>query len=335
MPEIQVNRDMIIHGAATRLELDDVDLGPTLGPVIVRREVELIDITTDLGTVVDKFATRNQMFIEMELASSSIDNLLIAWGGTKQQVTDELTNEITSITLELDPKDASEETKKMVIEAPGTENFFRRYWFPNVVSLVQTQRSIQKGGIISVPVEFEVIKDPSLGLQQFGRIQEIINAAGINIWDGNDQSKAGATELAPFIVEVRDQDGSPLSGVTVNWLVTAGGGSLSDASVDTGANGRAQTTLTLGSTQGTNTVTATVMVDNVASISNIPASPTVGDIIHFTTTITAGIPSTIKDKDGTTTVALIGIGDEHRWDGTNWLRFEKYIATFNAISSGI
>ena len=67
---------------------------------------------------------------------------------------------------------------------------------------------------------------------------------------------AGATLNDPFIVEVRDQDGDALSGVTVAFAVTGGGGSLSDASVTTDASGRAESTLTLGATT-TNTVTAT------------------------------------------------------------------------------
>ena len=75
---------------------------------------------------------------------------------------------------------------------------------------------------------------------------------------GNNQTATVSTELSdPFVVEVRDQDGDALSGVTVAFAVTAGGGTLSTASVTTGSNGRASSTLTLGSTAGTNTVTAT------------------------------------------------------------------------------
>ena len=76
---------------------------------------------------------------------------------------------------------------------------------------------------------------------------------------GNNQSAIVSTALsAPFVVEVRDQNGDGLSGITVAFAVTAGGGSLSSASVTTGSNGRASSTLTLGSSAGTNTVTATV-----------------------------------------------------------------------------
>ena len=75
---------------------------------------------------------------------------------------------------------------------------------------------------------------------------------------GNNQTAVVSTALPnPFVVEVRDQDGDGLSGITVAFAVTAGGGTLSTASGTTGSNGRASSTLTLGSTAGTNTVTAT------------------------------------------------------------------------------
>ena len=62
----------------------------------------------------------------------------------------------------------------------------------------------------------------------------------------------------PFVVEVRDQYSDLMEGVTVTFGVTAGGGSLSDTSVNTNANGSAQSTLTLGSDAGTNTVEVSV-----------------------------------------------------------------------------
>ena len=49
-----------------------------------------------------------------------------------------------------------------------------------------------------------------------------------------------------------------MAGVVVSFSVTAGGGTLSDTTATTDANGRAATRLTLGSDAGTNTVSATV-----------------------------------------------------------------------------
>ena len=45
---------------------------------------------------------------------------------------------------------------------------------------------------------------------------------------GDSQTATVSTELPdPFIIEVRDQDGDALSGITVAFAVTAGGGTLS------------------------------------------------------------------------------------------------------------
>ena len=88
---------------------------------------------------------------------------------------------------------------------------------------------------------------------------------------GDDQSGTPGNALAnPFVVEVQDEDGEPLSGHSVTFSVTAGGGSLSETSATTNANGRAQTTLTLGSAPGVNSVQASVSgVDPVTFSTNI------------------------------------------------------------------
>ena len=70
--------------------------------------------------------------------------------------------------------------------------------------------------------------------------------------------QAGAQLAKPFVVSVLDQDGSAFAGAVVTFSVTAGGGTLSAATVTTDANGRVATTLTLGSEPGTNTVEAAV-----------------------------------------------------------------------------
>ena len=68
-----------------------------------------------------------------------------------------------------------------------------------------------------------------------------------------------ATHLrTPFVVEVQDEDGEPLTGHSVTFSVTAGGGSLSETSATADEDGRAETTLTLGSERGVNSVRASV-----------------------------------------------------------------------------
>ena len=59
----------------------------------------------------------------------------------------------------------------------------------------------------------------------------------------------GSTLSAPYVVEVRDQRNKAFAGVPVSFTVTSGGGSLSTTTDTTNTVGRAQTTLTLGSSK--------------------------------------------------------------------------------------
>ena len=72
---------------------------------------------------------------------------------------------------------------------------------------------------------------------------------------GDNQKGASFAPLSqPFVVEAQDANGSALTGISVTFAVTAGGGTLSTTITRTDTNGRAQSTLTLGPNLGTNTV---------------------------------------------------------------------------------
>ena len=119
---------------------------------------------------------------------------------------------------------------------------------------------------------------------------------------GDNQTGGVSTALPnPFVVEVRDQNGDGLSGVTVTFVVTVGGGTLSDTSVTTGADGRASSTLTLGSTAGTNTARASVsgisttrtfrgtaeaLVPLLSVSITVPASADTGETVDISATVT-------------------------------------------------
>ena len=76
---------------------------------------------------------------------------------------------------------------------------------------------------------------------------------------GGGQGGIIGEQLAtPFVVSVLDQNGLAIAEAVVTFAVTAGGGTLSATSVTTNANGRARSTLTLGSEPGLNTISATV-----------------------------------------------------------------------------
>ncbi len=76
---------------------------------------------------------------------------------------------------------------------------------------------------------------------------------------GNLQTGAvGQAVPESLVVAVKDQFDNPVIGALVTWVVTAGGGSVSLASVTTDAQGRAAVAWTLGSQPGSQRVTAAV-----------------------------------------------------------------------------
>jgi hypothetical protein len=83
--------------------------------------------------------------------------------------------------------------------------------------------------------------------------------ASITVSAGADQSaNAGTAVLIAPSVLVRDQSGKPVSGISVSFAVTAGGGSISSAVASTNASGVATAGgWTLGPAAGVNTLSAT------------------------------------------------------------------------------
>ena len=114
----------------------------------------------------------------------------------------------------------------------------------------------------------------------------------------NQRAVIGEVLSSPFVVEVRDQDGTPLEGVTVMFAVTGGGGMLSAPTAITDSASLAETTLTLGSTPGANTVLATV--DGIPQTVIFNA---MGEGIEFDLKVSAGtnlihVPLKVTAVDG-------------------------------------
>ncbi len=101
------------------------------------------------------------------------------------------------------------------------------------------------------------------------------------------QSGTTSTVVAvPPSVLVTDAYGNAVSGTTVTFAVTAGGGSRSPATVNSGANGTATlTSWTLGASAGANTLTATV-----AGLSGSP--------VTFSASASASLPTQIAVTAG-------------------------------------
>ena len=81
----------------------------------------------------------------------------------------------------------------------------------------------------------------------------------LSIISGDNQEGIAGTVLAdPFVVEVRDQDGEPLSRVTVTFTVTAGRGAMGVVTSRTDSDGRVASVMTLSPEPGLNRVWVSV-----------------------------------------------------------------------------
>ena len=79
-----------------------------------------------------------------------------------------------------------------------------------------------------------------------------------SISGGEQDELTGGTSMDPFVVEVIDQDGNPLEGVTVTFTILADDGSMRTTTVPTDESGRAEITLPPGSDPGRYTITGSV-----------------------------------------------------------------------------
>ncbi|WP_445637554.1 DUF4082 domain-containing protein [Nostoc sp. DSM 114161] len=115
---------------------------------------------------------------------------------------------------------------------------------------------------------------------------------------GDNQTGAGATPLPnPLVVQVKDAAGNPQSGVTVNFAVTSGGGSVSPASAVTGTNGQASTTLTLGANPGATTSIANTVSATAQEIGSVIFSATTNPSGTSQTILTTQVPSFPNSTD--------------------------------------
>ena len=114
----------------------------------------------------------------------------------------------------------------------------------------------------------------------------------------NQTGLTGEMLMTPVVVEVRDQYGDPMEGVTVTFTVTAGDGTLSTITATTDANGQAEITLTLGGDPGTNTVDF-----NVEGIAEIATVNAIAELLEFDLSLPTGfslihVPLKVRTVDG-------------------------------------
>jgi hypothetical protein len=111
-------------------------------------------------------------------------------------------------------------------------------------------------GINTVAANFPGTSLPAVVFtaQAVGRVPGVLGVLA----GGHQAAMMGtALPVAPAVV-ARDEVGNPLAGITVNFVVTSGGGRVANSSVVTGTNGVASAgTWTLGTAADGNTLTAT------------------------------------------------------------------------------
>jgi sugar lactone lactonase YvrE len=109
---------------------------------------------------------------------------------------------------------------------------------------------------------------------------------------GDSQTKAVTTATDPLVVQVNNQAGGAIGGVTVNFTLTAGSATLSAASAITSSTGQAQTGVTMGTVAGPVSVRA-----SVAGV----AQPAV-----FSLTAAAGPPASLSIVSGNSQTGMAG-----------------------------
>jgi plastocyanin len=113
--------------------------------------------------------------------------------------------------------------------------------------------------------------------------------AAIAVGTGSNQTGEAGTELPEqFAALVTNSQGSVLSGVTVNWTVEAGGGSLDAATSATNAQGLAFNTYTLGADAGANRVRAAIQGTNLSTTFTATATEPPPDTVATSIEITGG-----------------------------------------------
>ena len=128
--------------------------------------------------------------------------------------------------------------------------------------------------------------------------------ANLAVLSGNNQSAAVNTALSqPLVVQVTDQGGTPVAGVSVTF--SASSGTFTGAPATTDANGMVTVNYTTGNSAGTVTITAAVNAINIpitVNVSGAPATVTVSggnnQIGTAGTTLPQALSVVVQDQYG-------------------------------------
>lgn len=127
-------------------------------------------------------------------------------------------------------------------------------------------------------------------------------AASIAVLSGNGQTAPVNTNVGTVpVVQVRDALNNPVAGATVVFSTTNPGGTVTDASVTSAANGQASpTSWTLGTVAGAQTLTVTAGAVSIT----ISATATVGAAAAATSTLAIGSATLSINTGSTVTITV-------------------------------
>ena len=171
-------------------------------------------------------------------------------------------------------------------------------------------------GTMTLTLAEDAVTPPNTAVSASIDYVETLVATTLEIVSGDNQSAQPGNALTnPLVVQVLDQNGDAFSGSTVSFTTT--GGTLSETSVVTGADGQASTSLTLPAMVGNYTITASVSgltdVTFTATATQAPNTPPTFDAASYTFTGVAlavntgvGTITATDADDDTLTYSLVG-----------------------------
>ncbi|MBF0339611.1 MAG: hypothetical protein HQL95_01440 [Magnetococcales bacterium] len=132
-------------------------------------------------------------------------------------------------------------------------------------------------------------------------------ASKVTALSGTGQNGTVNTDLAnPFTVTVTDAFNNAVgAGVTVNYTVTGGGGTLSAAAVQTAANGQASATLKLGTVAGDQNNVVTAAVANGTASAEFKATANPGAVTQLVLSVNKTSVTATVATDVTLTAKLV------------------------------
>ncbi|HET9708731.1 MAG TPA: DPP IV N-terminal domain-containing protein [Gemmatimonadales bacterium] len=144
-----------------------------------------------------------------------------------------------SVSWSFSPSDSGTAPGQSTTDASGIAALAVRYAYVGTHTI---QASVSDA--VGSPVSFTIAVTPGRPI--------------LRIVSGNNQSDtANARLAADYVVQVSDNHANALSGIIVDWAVTAGGGSITPTRSTTDQSGYATARYTLGADTGSQTVTAT------------------------------------------------------------------------------